>query len=258
MGGILQPLLGIGTITTPEQITGLQLWYDATASNLTNFDPAPTDGGTVQRWRDKLGNGRNADQSNANKRPTWQANEQNGQGALLFNGVDDLLTLNPIGSWALSQAGVTMFVVMKATTLSGERNICQTNTGGYNFYWSTNWGVEVAGGQATSTIPGDTTNFHILTSVFDGTKTNGDTTIQNNLRLQFRYDRSPQSLTFNTNVNTTTSAAATGLNVGADGSVGGANFFAGYLGEMIIYTQTLTPAQVTTVESFLASKWGLP
>lgn len=258
MGGILQPLLGIGSITTPEQITGLQLWYDATVSNLTNFDPAPTNGGVVTAWRDKLGNGRNADQSNNNKKPTWQANQQNGQGAILFNGIDDLLTLNPIGSWALSQAGVTMFVVMKATTLSGERNICQTNTGGYNYYWSTNWGIEFAGGSAISTVPGDTTNFHIMTAVFDGTKTNGDVTVQNNLRLQFRYDRVQRSLTFNTNVNATTSAAATGLNVGADGSVGGANFFAGYLGEMIIYTQTLTPTQVTTVESFLASKWGLP
>jgi hypothetical protein len=257
MGGILQPLLGIGSISSPNQIAGLQLWYDASASNLTNFDPAPTDGGLVQRWRDKLGNGRNADQSVNSKKPTWQANQQNGQGALLFDGTTDILTLNPIGSWALSQPGVTMFVVMKATTLSGERNICQTNTNGYNFYWSTNWGIEFAGGNAISTIPGDTTNYHIMTAVLDGTQTNPDITVQNNLRLKFRYNRVQQSLTFSTNVNTATSAAATGLNVGADGSVGGANFFAGYLGEMIIYTQTLTLAQINTVESFLTSKWGL-
>jgi len=257
MPGILQPFLGFGSISNPNQISGLQLWYDASDSNLTNFDPAPTDGGTVQRWRDKLGNGRNADQSNSNKRPTWQANQLNGLGTILFNGVDDILTLNPIGNWALSQSGITMFVAMKASTLTGERNICQTNTGGYNYYWSTNWGIEFAGGQAISTVSGDTTNYHLMTAVFDGTKTDPNITIQNNLRLQFRYDRIPRSLTFNTNVNTTTSAAATGLNVGADGSVGGANFFHGYLGEMIIYTQTLTPAQIITVESFLATKWGL-
>lgn len=257
MTGVLQPLLGIGSITTPEQITGLQLWYDASVNNTINFDPAPTDGGLVQRWRDKLGNGRNADQSVNTRKPSWEANQQNGQGALLFDGGTDILTLNPIGSWALSQTGVTMFIVMKATTLSGERNICQTNTNGYNYYWSTNWGIEFAGGQATSTVTGDTTNFHIMTAVFDGTKTNGDTTVQNNLRLQFRYDGVQESLTFNTNVNSTTSPTATGLNVGADGSVGGADFFAGYLGEMIIYTQTLTLTQILTVESFLQSKWGL-
>ena len=257
MSGILQPMLGFGSISNPEQITGLQLWYDASASNLTNFDPAPTNGGLVTAWKDKLLNGRDANQSNNNKKPTWQANQQNSQGAILFNGIDDLLTLNPIGSWALSQAGVTMFVVMKATTLSGERNICQTNTGGYNYYWSTNWGIEFAGGNAISTVPGDTTNYHIMTAVFDGSKTDANVTVQNNLRLQFRYDRVQRSLTFNTNVNATTSAAATGLNVGADGSVGGANFFAGYLGEMIIYTQTLTQPQINSVESFLASKWGL-
>lgn len=257
MTGVLQPFIGIGSITTPEQILGLQLWYDASINNTINFDPAPSAGGLVQRWVDKLGNGRNADQSVNSRKPTWQANQQNGQGALLFDGSTDILTLNPIGSWALSQAGVTMFVVVKATTLSGERNICQTNTNGYNYYWSTNWGVEFGGGQAISTVPGDTTSFHILTAIFDGTKTDADITLQNNLRLRFRYDGVQQALTFNTNVNSTTSPTATGLNVGADGSVGGANFFAGYLGEMIIYTQTLTANQILTVESFLQNKWGL-
>ena len=257
MAGILQPFLGFGSISNPNQIAGLQLWYDATVSNTTNFDPAPTNGGSVTRWVDKLGNGRNADQSNNTKKPTWQANQQNGNGSILFDGSNDVLTLNPVGSWALSQAGVTMFIVMKAATLSGTPNICSTNTNGYKFYWNTNWGLEFGGGNAISTVAGDTTNYHIMTAVFDGTQTDANVTIQNNKRLKFRYDQVQQNLTFNTNCNTTTSPTATGLNVGSDGSVGGANFYNGYLGEMIIYTQTLTQAQIDSVESFLSAKWGL-
>lgn len=256
MGGILQPFLGFGSISNPNQISGLQLWYDASVANATNFDPVPSNGGSVTRWIDKLGNGRNADQSVNTKKPTWNANQQGGQGAMFFDGTSDVLTLNPIGSWALSKSGVTMFIVMKAASLTGTPHISSTNTNGYKFYWNTNWGIEFGGGNASSNVPGDTTNYHIMTAVFDGTKTDANTTIQNNLRLQFRYDRVQRPLTFNTNVNTTTSASATGLNIGTDSS-GSSNYYNGYLGEMIIYTQTLTLAQITTVESFLAAKWTL-
>lgn len=256
MPGILQPFLGFGSISNPNQITGLQLWYDATVANSTNFDPVPTNGGTVQRWVDKLGNGRNADQSVNSKKPLWFANQQGGQGAMLFDGTADVLTLNPIGGWALSRPGVTMFIVIKAATLTGTPHISSTNTNGYKYYWNSNWGIEFAGGNAISNVPGDTTNYHIMTVVYNGTRTDADITVQNNLRLQFRYDRVPRPLTFNTNVNATTSPTATGLNIGADNS-GSANYYNGYLGEMIIYTETLTQAQIDSVESFLETKWGL-
>lgn len=256
MPGILQPFLGFGSISNPNQISGLQLWYDATVANSTNFDPVPTDGGLVTRWVDKLGNGRNADQSVNTKKPSWQANQQNGQGALLFDGTADILTLNPIGSWALSRPGVTMFLVIKAASLTGTPHISSTNTNGYKFYWNTNWGIEFGGGNAVSDVAGDTTKYHIMTAVYDGTRTDVDVTVQNNLRLQFRYDRVPTPLTFNTNVNATTSPTATGLNIAA-GSTGSSNYYNGYLGEMIIYTETLTLAQIDSVESFLETKWGL-
>lgn len=255
MPGILQPFLGFGTISTPNQIVGLQLWYDASANTATNFSPVPADTGAVTAWLDKLGNGRNADQSNANKKPIWLANQQNGNGSIKFDGSNDDLTLNPIGSWALSKPGVTMFMVTRAAALTGTPHLSSTNTNGYKFYWSTNWGIEFAGGNAISAVPGDTTNYHILTAVFDGTQTDANTTIQNNKRLKFRYDRLERSLTFNTNVNTVTSSSATGLNIASDSS--GANYFNGYLGEMIIYTQTLTTSQIITVENFLSTKWGL-
>lgn len=255
MPGILQPLLGYGTISTPNQIAGLQLWYDATVASATNFDPAPTDGSLVQRWVDKLGNGRNADQSNSNKKPSWRANQQNGNGALLFDGTNDTLTLNPIGTWALSQPGVTMFLVVKAATLTGTPNITATNTNGYRFYWNTKWTIEFAGGNATSDVVGDTTGYHIMTAVYNGTLTDANATVQNNKRLKFRYDKVERALTFNTAVGTTTSGAANGLNIGSDST--GTNYYNGYIGEMIIYTQTLTPIQINTVESFLAAKWAL-
>ena len=243
-----------GSITTPTQIAGLQLWYDASAATSANFSPVPTNGDLVQAWVDKLGNGRDANQSNSNKKPTWVSGQQNNNGAILFDGVNDTLTLNPI-SWSLSQPGVTMFLVAKASTLSGTPNITATNTNGYRFFWDSNWSIELGGGRAQSTIAGDTSNYHLFTAVFDGTQTDADITVQNNKRLKFRYDKVQRGLTFSTNANTTTSSSANTVNIGSDSN--GTNYYNGYLGEMVIYTQTLNLAQIAAVENFLSTKWGI-
>jgi hypothetical protein len=262
MGGILLPLIGQGASNNinPSQLPSLNLWYDASVSNAsyiqTTGGVAPTDNQPVNSWIDKQATGRNANQTTGTRQPTWQANEQNGLGVILFDGVTDVLTLNPIGNWALSLPGQTTYIVLKANALTGIPRATMTNTGGYQFFWDSFWGIETAGGRAKSTFAGDTTNYHYMAMILDGTQTDPDITVQNNKRLKMRIDGVPQSLTFSTNVNTTTSASATGLFVGGD-SQPVANPFSGYIAEMMIWTRTLTLTEQLQVETYLSTKWAI-
>lgn len=264
MSGILMPYVGIGghNIVTPNQIPNLNLWYDASVSNSAYIQngsgTAPTNGQAVAAWIDKQGAGRDANQNTANRQPTWQASQQNGLGTILFDGSNDVLTLNPIGTWALSLPGQTTYVVVKPVALANTPRITQTNTGGFQFFWDTYWGVETAGGRAKSDNAGNTTSYIYMGQILDGTQTNANTTVQNNLRLRFRINGAPQTLTFSADVGTATSGSATGLFVGADSQPASAgSAFHGYIGEMLIWTRTLNSVEILAVETYLSDKWNI-
>lgn len=258
MGGILMPYMTIAGqqgVITPSQIPSLNLWYDASEAISANFNPVPTNAGAVSSWLDKQGLGRAADQPSGIRQPTWNSNQQNSQGAILFDGSNDVLTLNNI-SWSLSLPGQTSYVVVKANALTGTPRITQTNTNGYQFFWDSTWGVETAGGRAKSATAGNTTNYIYMGMILDGTQTNPDVTVQNNLRLKMRINGAPQTLTFSTNVGTATSGAANTMFVGA-ASATGTNPFSGYIGEMLIWTRTLNTSEILAVETYLSDKWGI-
>ena len=257
MSGILMPYVGIGGFNTitPNQIPGLNLWYDAALANATNFDPVPADTGAVTAWKDKQATGRDANQASGTRKPTWHANQSGGYGAILFDGSNDVLTLNPI-DWALSLAGQTTYIVVKANALTGTPRVTQTNTGGYQFFWDTYWGIETASGRAKSASAGNTTSYQYMGMIFDGSKTDANTTTQNNLRLQMRINGVLQTLTFSANVGTATAGSATGLFVGGD-SQPPSNPFSGYIAEMMIWTRTLSATEITSVENYLSNKWAI-
>lgn len=263
MAGIMMPYMAVagqGGFVLPNQIPNLNLWYDASVSNAAfvqnSSGLAPSSGQTIRSWLDKLGFGRDANQSNSNKQPTWLANQQNGLGALQFDGAGDTLTLNPI-AWSLSLPGQTTFVVFKLNGQADQMHIQSTNTGGFAFNLSgTSWAVETAGALAVSGQGSDTTNYHYMGMIFDGTQTNANVTTQNNDRIKFRFDGAQQALTFATNANATTSPTANTLNVGADDN-GNAGYLNGLIGEIMIWTRTLSAVEITQVENYLKNKWGI-
>jgi hypothetical protein len=249
-------LAGQEATITPNDIPSLQLWYDASVASATNFNPVPTNGGVVTAWVDKLGNGRDANQATANRKPLWRASQQNGLGTIQFDGTNDVLTLNPI-AWALSLPGQTTYIVFKLAATTDQMHLTSSNTNGFAFFNNGGfWAAETAGGLATSDAAVTTTGYHYIGQILDGTQTNANITTQNNLRLRVRLDGVQRTLTFGTNVGTATSGSANTLNVGADDS-GSANFLNGYLGEMMIWTRTLNATEISQVETYLANKWGI-
>lgn len=74
-----------GVPWTPANIT-TALWLDAAdASTVTTVS------GAVSQWNDKSGNGRNATQPTAGRRPLYQNAALNGRNVLSFDGSDDVL-----------------------------------------------------------------------------------------------------------------------------------------------------------------------
>jgi len=76
---------GGGSAFSPASIPGLQLWLDA--SQIVGLN----DGDAVTTWNDASGNGRNATQATASKKPIYKTNIYATKPALLFDGVDDVL-----------------------------------------------------------------------------------------------------------------------------------------------------------------------
>ena len=82
---------------TPASLPGLALWLDATAiTGLVDADPVGT-------WSDQSGNGRDATQATAAKKPTYKTNIQNGKPVVRFDSIDDGLSVTmslAAGSWS--------------------------------------------------------------------------------------------------------------------------------------------------------------
>lgn len=260
MAGILLPYLGLAAQQAlniaPNQLPNLNLWYDSSIADATRFSPVPTNGGAVEQWLSLTGVGRNANQNTGTRQPAWRSNQQNGLGTIQFDGTSDVLTLNPI-DWALSLSGQTTYLVTKPVSLTGTPRITVTNTGGFQFFWDTYWGIETAGGRAKSANTGSTANYVYMGMILDGTQTNPDITTQNNLRLKMRINGVTETLTFSANVGTATSAAANTFYVGSDGTGPAANYYSGYVAELLIWTRTLSSTEITQVETYLANKWNI-
>ena len=101
------------SVFTPNLISGLQLWLDASDSS-TIFDATAggnlvtTDGSAVARWADKSGNNRHATQTTANARPLLMTggNGINSKSILSFDGTNDFFTSSVTGFKNLSAVSI--------------------------------------------------------------------------------------------------------------------------------------------------------
>ena len=229
----------------------INVWYDASAASVP-FTPSGSDGTGITQWSDSSSSAHNANPSGGGTapRPIIVANGLNGYRLVRFDGVSQNLQVSNT-SWAQNLPGFTIIVLAKFSSLSGTRTLCSTDQNGFKiFFDGTNMSVQTSGGTGTSTIAGDTTNFHIFTLVFDGTQPNNAT------RLKFRYDKTQMGLTFAGTVGSTTSASATKFNIGWY-STTSSEYWAGDVAEFQLYTKALSTSELTTAENYLTNHWGL-
>jgi hypothetical protein len=215
-------------------------WYDA--SQITS---PPTNGGALSSWNDLSGNGLNLAQATGAKQPiyysTTTANLLNGLPTVWFNGTSQ--GMQTAASSGITAMPVSVFIVCKTAdgaTVNNERILQSNSTITAAFillpppsYVLNGPAVGISGGSVD-------TNWH----VFTGLLTSGTCTL--------RLDGA---------VLTTGSVGATPtsnpITLGALSGVTG-QYLNGAIAEVILYTTTLSGANVTAIESYLTSKWFAP
>jgi len=242
---------GGGGSFDPSQLSGLALWLKADTG--VTLDGS----GNVSSWADQSGNGRNATQTDAAKRPTVTSGGVNGLPSLVFSGAQTLL-----GSGALLANGVTAFIVAKYNSASGRSAICNLGTqnasspsrifaieqntflsaGKLGLYTSSNSfdsSFQSSANQVRVTVASDlvsgssvpsTTVYRVNGANQTLTSTSGGTLYDFNIRL------------------------GTNWLIGDIGS--GVGYFSGKLSEIIVFDKKLSHSEILQVEDYLV-KYGV-
>jgi len=242
------------TSAVSDSTTTLQIWYDG--ADISVFQPTnPSDGQGITQWNDKSAFAHNANPTGGvSVRPTYETNELNSKSVVQFDGVNDCLSINPI-AWAQVLSGYTLYIVAKGSNAaSGNwKRLIGTDTYDFSIVRNFNNGrfsvQHTSGYEAQSTVTVDNA-YHYLGVVFDGTATG------NANRLKFRVDGTQDTLTFPSGQDVgTTTGNGTVLHIGCLG--GNQQYWGGAVAEVLIFNRTLTAGEITNVESYLGTKWGL-
>lgn len=218
----------------PTDIAGCTVWLNAGALVLSNNDP-------VASWTDLSGNGNNAVQATGSLQPLFKTAILNSQPVVRFDGLDDVMQ----GAISGITSDATIFVVAKFSA-TGNRALVDlstdgtsTNTGEQFFLAGAALFARTAGSGAAQYSFSDTTSFFYFSATYSSS-----------LREIFQN----------------------GVSQGTDGSSlapAGSQIayrvgelfqnifpFDGDVAEVIIYNSVLSGGDLTTVNTYLATKYG--
>jgi hypothetical protein len=236
----------------PDAPIILQIWYDASVN--TYLQPTGrTNGQTITQWNDRsaFAHNLNPDGGSISLRPTYVTNQQNSLSALSFDG-GDRLTANPFTDTVDNITGMTMFVVTKYDATTTQRMI-ETNATGdseLGFGISTDstqkFSYYIANGYVTGDTADTAWNYHTI--VVDGSQSVGN-------RLAVNVNGIASTLNEIQPVSNISLGSNTTLFVGSrpDTTLP----YAGDIGEIIMYSRTLTEGEISSVENYLSGKWDL-
>lgn len=226
---------------TPDQISGLKLWLDASSGVTSDGSTPAVDGNTVQQWNDRSSGGYNATQATAGSRPTYKTNIMNSQSVLRFAGAQNMVTASFLD--ASFNHSFTFFIVKDRPY-----GALKVSTGINHFVWF-------------SSINGNSplVNMGNLTPSSLSITPAGTSTTANPFIQTFRYDGATATTRFN---GLSKSTSTTG-NLGFSGSltIGSLSdpsfYYDGDIAEIIIYNTVLDDTQIGQVESYLMTKYGI-
>jgi len=217
---------------TPADLTGLELWYDASVTASITVS-----GTNVTAWADQSGNGRDLLNASGTARPQYPGTALNGIPTVEFN--DDFLA---VSGFSIPQPW-SYAIVVRVTNNGFGRAIVSTNGGARSQVgqqniaapapWSVHCGTEVA-----IDGPNDGASFYILVGTNNGADSYGNS------------DALPVALASNPGT-----AGLSGFRMGRD--AGGFQPHIGQTAEAIIWSNAFDSGEFTNVLAYLQSKWAL-
>lgn len=255
-----------GANLDPRSVGPLHCWFDASDSS-TIFDAdtggsLPAAGGGIGRINDKSGNGRNATQSTANNRPTYQLGVQGGRPVMRFDGSNDYLAT---ASFAKS-AALTWFVVAQATWHNAtyralfnhgyvlplpSSGVVFSRAGGTLRDWNQYDLITFGNGAGPASAPFIPPRAH-------GPLSSGTDFRVFAVTLGANLSRHWTNGTVSSTTTETTSAVDTAAGaVGIGGATSSAELWSGDIAEVLYYSTALSVAAIDAVNRYLRYKWSI-
>ena len=235
---------GGGGTFTPTSISGLKLWLDASDTS-TLFDATSggavvtADGAAVASWQDKSVNSFRAIQTTQNQRPILKQNIQNSKSILRFDGANDCLRIPSI---ALN-TNTTMFIA--GYFASTNPLWLEHVNGSFLSGGLTGWLFWRGASIQSSRLPANwfTESQAIATISYNGTAAS---VRKNGVSV-------PNSAVTGTAPQNVSLSAALDICSRSQSQL----FSKGDFYEFLIYDGVLTEQNITQVESYLGTKWGI-
>ncbi len=229
-------MLALPSDLAPVNVDDCICWFDA--SQIAGF----SDGDPIEFLGDLSGSNTLAIQRTANKQPIYKTGIINSLPVVRFDGSNDEMFLMP---FALS-SGWSIFVVAKINTIVDGCIIGKQEGGAHGPEWSLsiishqlacNMGADTTYTWAHTTTPIDDNTARLLGGLWDGS---------------YLYVR-------NNGVSVSAEATeyVTNACLVALGSQDGSCYTPMDLGELIIFNRCVSSEERTTIENYLAAKWGI-
>ncbi len=232
-------------VTSPLALSGLVAWWDASSIGLA-------DGTAVDTWADSSGNGFTLT-GTLTARPVYKTNIKNGLPVVRFDGSNDVMTNTSFSDFA---DNYTVFCVMALSASAGSPNgVFEVSKGtantGFLLFGASGAGntvdweaVDNGARTATSGIDDRNGTFRVWTCITNHGGSPSCAIRQNGVQKG--------TATYaNTNAN-----LLNRIDVGE--RPGAIQPFKGDIGELFMFSRSLTDAEVGYMETYAMSRWALP
>jgi hypothetical protein len=213
---------------------GCLMWLDGADDSVFTY----SSGTSVSEWRDKSGNNNHVSNSNGTYQPSRNVTI-NSKSAVNFY-TSSLQATNVFSSSATSYTKIAVVY----QTSSGAGNVISSNTGhAFWFQSSTYVKLHHNGNFVTSSIslPNNTAGIISGTVQYNSSSSASGEVFVNGAS-------GGTGTTSNASINSTTVQI---------GSFGGANYFIGYIAEVLVYDRVLSSDELTKVHNYLQNKWNI-
>jgi len=220
-------------VWTPQSLTPAA-WWDSRSADMS---------ATGDYWNDRSGNGYNVT-ATGTQRPTYNSTALNGRPGFVFDGA---LTFF-LGAATLTQihnvTNATLWMVNKRSVFA---NSDATNIFQLNHFTDDNYYAIPASTSAGYGSSATSNAFHYVLMIFDGTATG------NSNRLKVYKDGVLQTLSFTGTIGTNTENGSPTIEMGYNGL----STVAGTIVEVGVVGRTISGTEITNLNSYLATTYGL-